>query len=206
MITILLQMRIKMKETYSKNYFEKYAALTLAKILSINSKQIIQDDRPDLRIETLNYGIEVTQALTPEEAVADIKKPLYAILKINPFDHLEADLKFVMQKIENAINRKEKKSKNYQRYDHNALYIFSHCHNLPESMLLDFFKSHSMVNSFYDHVFINCVDHIYEYDCQNDTIQQFYYQKDELITMNDIALDFEKHCQKPRRKIIIKAS
>ncbi|WRK53750.1 hypothetical protein SD457_01000 [Coprobacillaceae bacterium CR2/5/TPMF4] len=62
-----------MKETYSKNYFEKYAALTLMKILNVAEDQIIQSDRPDLRIPDCNYGIEVTQALTPVEAVADIK-------------------------------------------------------------------------------------------------------------------------------------
>lgn len=35
-----------MKESYSKNYFEKYAALTLNKILKISSDYIIQADRP----------------------------------------------------------------------------------------------------------------------------------------------------------------
>lgn len=31
-----------MSETYSKNYFEKYAALTLTKILHVNEHEIIQ--------------------------------------------------------------------------------------------------------------------------------------------------------------------
>ena len=62
-----------MKESYSKNYFEKYAALTLTKALKILSDDIIQSDRPDLRIPKINFGIEVTQALTPAEAAADIK-------------------------------------------------------------------------------------------------------------------------------------
>ena len=61
-----------MKETYSKNYFEKYAALTLTKVLDVSADNIIQADRPDLRIPKRNFGIEVTQALTPAEAVADI--------------------------------------------------------------------------------------------------------------------------------------
>ena len=100
-----------MKETYSKNYFEKYAALTLTKVLDVSADNIIQADRPDLRIPKRNFGIEVTQALTPAEAIADIKKPLYSTLKLNPFDHDEKNLEFVINKIDNALERKEQKSK-----------------------------------------------------------------------------------------------
>ncbi len=113
-----------MKETYSKNYFEKYAALTLTKVLDVSADNIIQADRPDLRIPKRNFGIEVTQALTPAEAVADIKKPLYSTLKLNPFDHDEKNLEFVINKIDNALERKEQKSKNYEIYLDNGLYIF----------------------------------------------------------------------------------
>lgn len=52
---------------------KKYAALTLTKVLDVSADNIIQADRPDLRIPKRNFGIEVTQALTPAEAVADIK-------------------------------------------------------------------------------------------------------------------------------------
>ena len=45
-----------MKETYSKNYFEKYAALTLTKVLDVSADNIIQADRPDLRIPKRNFG------------------------------------------------------------------------------------------------------------------------------------------------------
>ena len=50
-------------------------------------KNILLSDRPDLRIPLYHHGIEVTQALTPEEAVADMKKPLYKTLDMTPFDH-----------------------------------------------------------------------------------------------------------------------
>lgn len=190
-----------MKETYSKNYFEKYAALTLTKLLNVTADNIIQADRPDLHIPKRNFGIEVTQALTPAEAVADIKKPLYSTLKLNPFDHDERDLEFVINKIDNALERKEQKSKNYTVYIDNGLYIFSHCHNLPENMLLDFFQSQNLSTSFYQHIFINCVDHIYYYHCLENQITKISYSYIELVQMNQEALEFEKHCQKERRQI-----
>lgn len=190
-----------MNETYSKNYFEKYAALTLCKVLNLSSEYIIQDDRPDLRIPTHNFGIEVTQALTPVEAVADIKKPLYKILKLNPFDHKEKDLEFVISKINNALERKEEKSKNYETYINNGLYIFSHCHNLPKQMLFDYFQQHDLTNSFYQHIFVNCIDHIYHYYCIEHKITTINYNIVELSQMNQEALDFEKQCHKKRRKI-----
>lgn len=190
-----------MKETYSKNYFEKYAALTLTKVLNITADNIIQADRPDLRIPKHNFGIEVTQALTPAEAVADIKKPLYSTLKLNPFDHDERDLEFVINKIDNALERKEQKSKNYEIYLDNGLYIFSHCHNLPEHMLNSFFNQLDLSNSFYQHIFINCVDHIYHYHCLKSQMTKINYSFIELIQMNQEALEFEKYCQKERRTI-----
>ena len=192
-----------MKETYSKNYFEKYAALTLMKILNVAEDQIIQSDRPDLRIPDCNYGIEVTQALTPVEAVADIKKPLYAILQINPFDHNEDDLEKEKKKIDNAIERKEQKSKNYQKYSSNGLYIFSHCHNLPKHLLEEYFNNHPLTDSFYQHIYINCVSHVYHYQCIDNTFERINYHYSELSKMNHIALEFEKHCKKTRRKIIL---
>lgn len=190
-----------MNETYSKNYFEKYAALTLSKVLNFSSEYIIQDDRPDLRIPTHNFGIEVTQALTPAEAVADIKKPLYKTLKLNPFDHNEKDLEFVISKINNALERKEEKTKNYEMYLNNGLYIFSHCHNLPKQMLFDFFQQYDLSNSFYQHIFVNCIDHIYHYYCIDHKITTINYSIIELSQMNQEALNFEKHCHKERRKI-----
>ena len=155
-----------MKETYSKNYFEKYAALTLTKVLD-----------------------------------ADIKKPLYSTLKLNPFDHDEKNLEFVINKIDNALERKEQKSKNYEIYLDNGLYIFSHCHNLPEHMLYDFLNQLNLANSFYQHIFVNCVDHLYYYRCQEQIIIKVDYSFQELSAMNQLAIDFEKHCHKERRKI-----
>ena len=104
-----------MSETYSKNYFEKYAALTLATFFDIDEKDILLSDRPDLRIPLYHHGIEVTQALTPEEAVADMKKTLYKTLDMTPFDHDDQNISFVFEKIDDAIERKLIKCKKCEK-------------------------------------------------------------------------------------------
>lgn len=192
-----------MRETYSKNYFEKYAALTLCHFFKIREEDIIQSDRPDLRIPSIQYGIEVTQALTPEEAIEDMKKPLYMSLDLTPFDHNHQDLSFVYEKIDDAIDRKLKKSKNYERYLHNGLYIFSHCHNLTENHLKLFLVEKHIPFDFYQYIFINSVTHIYCFDIASQQMTCFSLNHQELITMNLKALIFEKTCSKQRRKIIL---
>ena len=108
-----------------------------------------------------------------------------------------------MQKIDNAIERKEQKSKNYQKYLNNGLYIFSHCHNLPKHLLEEYFNNHPLTDSFYQHIYINCVSHVYHYQCIDNTFKRINYHYSELSKMNHIALEFEKHCKKTRRKIIL---
>lgn len=191
-----------MSETYSKNYFEKYAALTLCHMLNVDKEWIIQSDRPDLRIPHIHYGIEVTQALTPQEAVADMKKPLYALLDLTPFNHSHQDIDFVISKIDNAIERKIIKSKNYEKYENNGLYIFSHCHNLAKEELMNYFQtSHKFI--FYRYIYINCVTTVYCFDNLLQKMTSVHFHKTQLLTMNIQALIFEKNCSKKRKKIIL---
>ena len=192
-----------MRETYSKNYFEKYAALTLTLFFNIDKEAIIQSDRPDLRIPSIQFGIEVTQALTPQEAVEDMKKPLYMSLDLTPFDHSHQDLAFVYEKIDDAIERKLIKCKKYERYLHNGLYIFSHCHNLSQESLKTFLIQKDIPHDFYHYLFINCVTKLYCFDIQKQTIHSLSFRRNELIKMNIQSLLYEKTCHKKRRKIII---
>lgn len=192
-----------MSQTYSKNYFEKYAALTLEYILNVNGDDILLSDRPDLRIPHLYFGIEVTQALTPQEAVEDMKKPLYAILDMTPFDHSYQDIAFVIEKINNAIERKVEKSKNYESYQNNGLYIFSHCHNLKESHLIEYFNTLNKEHFFYRYIYINCVTRIYCFDIYQKDLSFIHFHKAQLLSMNIQALIYEKTCSKKRRKIIL---
>lgn len=192
-----------MAETYSKNYFEKYAALSLTSFFKISEDEIILSDRPDLRIPVCQHGIEVTQALTPEEAVADMKKPLYKTLDMTPFDHDDQNLSFVFEKIDDAIERKLIKCKNYKRYLNNGLYIFSHCHNLSEESLKTFLIQKQIPSDFYHYLFINCVTKLYCFDIQKQIIKALSFRRNELIKMNIQSLLYEKTCHKKRRKIII---
>lgn len=189
--------------TYSKNYFEKYAALTLCLFFQINEEDILLSDRPDLRIPILDYGIEVTQALTPEEAVADIKKPLYASLDMTPFDHGHDNIPFVLNKINNAIERKLDKSKNYDIYAHNALYIFSHCHTVTIDELQHVIDQYIQKDLFYHMIIINCVSHIYCFSLKDHQVESFAFDKKQLNQMNIQSLIYERNCSKKRRKIII---
>lgn len=191
-----------MNRTYSKNYFEKYAALSLMKVLYVDEQEIIQSDRPDLKIKS-EYGIEVTQALTPQEAVADKKKALYSMIHMNPFDHHLDDISFVFQKIEDALRRKEKKCKNYVSFPINGLYIFTHCRNLKQEDLEDFFNKYQFQNDFYDYIYLNCATSVYEYKRKENKITKYDYTLIELMDMNMIALEYEKHCHKVRREIIL---
>ena len=122
------------------------------------------------------------------------------------FDKITGDIVMkdnVIEKIDNAITRKLEKSKNYERYPNNGLYIFSHCHNLPRKMLKDYFYHQPLDHLFYQHIYINCVNHLYHYNVQAKTLTNYKYHVSELAAMNKIALEFEKHCKKTRRKIIL---
>ncbi len=192
-----------MVPTYSKNYFEKYAAYTLIDVFHIKEDDIILSDCPDLRIPSLDYGIEVTQALTKEEAIADKKKPLYASIDMTPFDHSHDDINFVINKIDNAITRKIAKSKHYQSYKHNGLYIFSHCHNMQQEDLSRYLRSLSYDPIFYHLIMINCVTHLYIFDYVHQNLMSYHYDKSSLIKMNIQSLFYESTCSKKRRKIIL---
>ena len=189
-----------MKQSYSKNYFERYASLSLLKILLVSRDDIVQSDRPDICIHQ-QWGIEVTQALTPEEAVADVKKPLYTMFHLNPFNHSHDDIAFVFEKIEDALLRKEEKAKHYRRFEKNGLYIFTHCINLKAEDLYHYLVNYSFQTHFYQYLFLNCVSCVYCFDIHEQTMTCFSYSLKELLDMNQEALEFEKHAHKKRRPI-----
>jgi len=192
-----------MKESYSKNYFEKYASLTISELMHVEENKIVLSDRPDMYIPSLKWGIEVTQALTPEEAVADIKKPLYTLLDLNPFDHNHDDIEHMLQKIDDAIKRKEGKSKHYESFLHNGLYIFTHCINLKSKDLKKYLEQYSFQTNFYESLFFNCVSCVYEYHIATQELTCYQYSIKQLQQMNKQSLEYEKTCQKKRRKIVV---
>lgn len=70
-------------------------------------------------------------------------------------------------------------------------------------MLINYFNQNIYPNRFFQHIFINCIDHIYHYYCFDKKIIKINYDYHELTKMNQIALEFEKHCNKKHRKIEI---
>ncbi len=192
-----------MKRTYSKNYFEKYAAISLSSMYQIDINLILQSDCPDLQILSKNIGIEVTQALTPEEAVEDKKKQLYCHIDTNPFNSFEEDKDFLKWKIQDALNRKEKKAKHYKVFHTNALYIFTHCYNFNEEDILSCFEDYSFENSFYQFIYLNCVQNVYCLSLCDKKIHKYSFTLQQLFDMNKHSLEYEKTCTKVRKEIII---
>ena len=186
---------------YSKNYFEKYASLTLLKILDIEEDDITLSDCPDLVIKELDMGIEVTQAITTSEAVEDRKKALYTHLDMSPFDQVRKDKEKVLENIDDAIKRKQAKSEHYSKFKTNGLYIYSHCHNFKENEILSKLATYN--NLFYQHIYINTVTRVYDYNLENQRIDSYHYSISELTLINEKSLDYEKTCGKKRRKIIV---
>ena len=81
------------------------------------------------------------------------------------------------------------------------VYIFFHTVTISLNICYDFLNQLNLANSFYQHIFVNCVDHLYYYRCQEQIIIKVDYSFQELSAMNQLAIDFEKHCHKERRKI-----
>lgn len=188
-----------MKHRYSKIYFEKYAAMTLHQYLNIKETQIIQSDRPDLRIPILNMGIEVTQAIKDDVVFSLKKEKLYSSYVMNPFDLKELlsmhqkDIQEYYKCIDQAILRKIEKSKNYASYEKNGLYIFTHCSNLEKEMMEVFFKQHTYHNSFYRYIYLNGITRLFVYDCVSRSIEEYDYELEDLIAYNQISLLYEEY-------------
>ncbi|NBK96406.1 MAG: hypothetical protein EOM50_00025 [Erysipelotrichia bacterium] len=191
-----------MKNRYTKLYFEKYAALSLAMYLNISQEDIILSDRPDLRIPKKEMGIEVSQAMKDEVVFSIKKENLYSSYLMNPFD-LKAILEVQKESIEDyfvcidkAIKRKLEKSKHYVRYVHNGLYIFTHCNQFNEDMIRAFFNQHVYQNTFYDEIYLNAIQCLYIYHCKQKKISVFHYDLNDLLVFNQSSLWYEQNKQK----------
>lgn len=186
-----------MKQQYSKIYFEKYAALTLHHYFNIAESEILQSDRPDLRIPELAMGVEVTQAIKDDFVCYLKKEELYDLYVINPFD-LKAllssqpiDEQVFFINIDEAIKRKIEKSKNYTSYHINGLYIFTHCSNLNKEMMHSFFRQHVYDNDFYHYIFLNGIQNLFIYDMKTQNIQAHPFTMKNLIAYNQKSLYYE---------------
>lgn len=187
-----------MKHRYSKVYFEKYAALTLHHYLNIKDNQIIQSDCPDLRIPSLNMGIEVTQAIKDDVVFSLKKEKLYSSYVMNPFDLREllnlnpVDKQEYFKAIDLSIKRKIIKSKHYDSYLNNGLYIFTHCSNLNKEIIDDFFVHHNYQDDFYHNIYLNGIRSLFIYDKINKEVKEIHYELEDLLTYNQVSLLYEE--------------
>lgn len=185
------------KDCYGKHYFEKYAALTLSHIFSIPEQEILLSDCPDLRISSLQMGIEVTQAIKSNLVFYKRKQDLYETRMMNPFDQIERlneedDLDCYFKKIAEAIQRKIEKSVHYQSYEHNGLYIFTHCDHLSLPALVSFFQEQSFDQSFYHEIYLNAMNELYRYHMNEERWEQYHFYNSDLLLMNYAALRYEE--------------
>lgn len=188
-----------MKHRYSKIYFEKYAAMTLHQYYHINENQIIQSDCPDLRIPSLNMGIEVTQAIKDDVVFSLKKENLYSSYVMNPFDLRELlnmnaiDQQEYFKAIDVSIKRKIIKSKHYDSYGKNGLYIFTHCQTLNKEMIEQFFIEHSYEDDFYQYIYLNGIQTLFIYDKVKKEVLEFHYELEDLLAYNQISLLYEEN-------------
>lgn len=188
-----------MKRRYSKIYFEKYAAMTLHQYYHIHENQIIQSDRPDLRIPSLDMGIEVTQAIKDDVVFSLKKEKLYSSYVMNPFDlrdllNMNAiDHQEYFKAIDFSIKRKIEKSKHYECYGNNGLYIFTHCGNLTKEMITQFFIDHIYQDDFYRYIYLNGIQTLFVYDQVTSEVLEFRYELEDLLTYNQISLLYEEN-------------
>lgn len=154
---------------YSKNYFERYAKLSLSYCYDKRLLNLIKSEEPDWQSEELNVGLEVVRAISTKEGKQQfivneyfgkglrgelIQKDVSVrfseykkMIKVHEGiayitkDHYGCDEKY--KEIENAIIKKTSLlNNNYKIFGNNWLYIFS------ETALLEDFDIQLIVNRF----------------------------------------------------------
>lgn len=143
----------KYRNLFPNDYFEQYARICLNDTLNLNlilRKERYEEDRPDLISYDEKIGVEVTQAISPQEGsenklfqqeypeqnklecMKSEAKRLNIKNKVVFFANAvllerELDSKSIQEDIVNAITKKIQKlnENNYNRYESNRLCLFS---------------------------------------------------------------------------------
>lgn len=197
---VIIEKEVAMKNRYRKLYFEEYAAQTLKLYLMENT--IVHRDCPDLEISALQMGVEVTQAIK-EDIIYELRKEtIYASYALNPFDLsallTKEDVDGYFGKIKQALLRKIQKSSHYTRYQHNGLYIFTHCFLLTNENVQAFFTSLDFPIVFYDAIYLNGVDCLYCYHVKDKSITTFHFESKDLVLINQLSLRYEERKEKEK--------
>ena len=176
---------------YEKLLNEIYAAVSLKYLWSEYQPSFIKSESPDWINETMDFGMEVSQALMPEdgktesfleqylgclrEELPEMAFEIYGerlhfyngrFWAILPDEQVEQDY---IAKAKYRFDKKlEKLNRNYQNRKYNGLYLFLHPsdeNSIDVEELFDYMKEQQAEKAVkFDWVFLNCVKVIYVCD------------------------------------------
>ena len=178
-----------MKNDYNKEYFEKYALLSLVYCYDDKLHSMKKHERPDWIDENRSIGLEVTRALSstdgeinsiinryfgkgysPEEIINKANRELKCnkdMFKIaDGFCYVEKNVNYsdVKQLIIDTINTKiSKLNSHYDKFNKNWLYVFADNSLLDDGDIEEIILKINNIgdNSSFDKIFINIIDKIY---------------------------------------------
>ena len=189
---------------YEKLLNEIYAAVSLKYLWSEYQPSFIKSESPDWINETMDFGMEVSQALMPEdgktesfleqylgclrEELPEMAFEIYGerlhfyngrFWAILPDEQVEQDY---IAKAKYRFDKKlEKLNRNYQNRKYNGLYLFLHPSDeniIDVEELFDYMKEQQAEKAVkFDWIFLNCVKVIYVCDFRADILEPIVLPK-----------------------------
>ena len=184
---------------YEKLYNEIYAIVSLKYLWKEYKAGFVKNESPDWINEEMNLGLEVTQALLPDDGKTEsfIDKYLGCLKEELPIaaiefygDRLhfyngrfwavlddEREPQDYLLKVQFRFDRKlEKLNINYARMKNNGIYIYVHPaknEKVDAKKLYHYMKKEQSKKKFgFKWVFLNCIDKIYVFDFEEDSIER----------------------------------
>lgn len=196
---------------YEKMLNEIYAAVSLKYLWKEYKPHFIKSESPDWINETMNFGLEVSQALLPHDGQEEdfIEKYLGCLKEELPemaFEKYGDRLNFYngrfwailpdkevkqdyLSKAKYRFDRKlEKLNTNYTHMKYNGLYLFLHPNDendIDAGALFEYMGyTQKEKEHWFDWVFLNCVKKIYVCDYQKHTIEPILLPKNAETFLN----------------------
>lgn len=196
---------------YEKLLNEIYAALSLKYLWSEYQPYFVKSESPDWINETMDFGMEVSQALMPDDGKTEsfIEQYLGCLkteLPESAFEHYGDRLHFYngrfwavlpdpsveqdyLAKAKYRFDKKlEKLNSNYKNRSKNGLYLFLHPEDqtaIDISHLFQYMKrKHAMKKIMFDWVFLDCVKEIFVCDFRRNTLETIVLPQNALEFLN----------------------
>ena len=184
---------------YEKLYNEIYAIVSLKYLWKEYKVGFVKNESPDWINEEMNLGLEVTQALLPDDGKTEsfIDKYLGCLKEELPIaaiefygDRLhfyngrfwavlddEREPQDYLLKVQFRFDRKlEKLNINYARMKNNGIYIYVHPaknEKVDAKKLYHYMKKEQSKKKYgFKWVFLNCINKIYVFDFEEDSIER----------------------------------